>query len=155
MLARRTLLAAPLAAAAPPLHAATSRDILVIAKQIDDLTSLDPHEGFEASGGEIISNVYEKLLIADPQDPSRLQGELAERQAPNFVQYCLTANVASVVERDSVLSHAVGGDLGNAWLRQNSAGSGPWVLRRWRANARRGPPIREPSTGWSPATWPT
>ena len=212
MLTRRTLLAASgTAAFARPLRAATPREILIVAKQIDDLTSLDPHESFEASGGEITGNLYQRLVIPDPQDPGRLQGELAEswsvsedglthrlvlrpdavfasgkpvtaadavfslrraiqmnkapafilgqfgftpgnvedrirsdggravllqtteRQAPSFVLYCLTAQVAGVVERDLVLSHAAGADLGNAWLRQNSAGSGPLTLRSWRA----------------------
>ncbi len=211
MLPRRALLAAPLAAAIRPARAAAPPEVLVMAKQIDDLTSLDPHEAFEASSGEIVKNIYQQLLAVDLQDPSRLQGELAEswsvsedglthsfvlregakfttgrpvtaadaafsfqraikmnkspafilgqfgftpgnveeriqangrtlllrtveRQAPSFVQYCLTANVASVVDREAVLSHAADGDMGNAWLRQNSAGSGPWVLKGWRAN---------------------
>ena len=63
MLNRRTLLAAPMLVAATPLRAATVQDVLVIAKQIDDITSLDPHESFEASGGEVVSNLYEKLVI--------------------------------------------------------------------------------------------
>ena len=212
MLTRRTLLAASASLAAPPLRAATPGNMLVIARQIDDITSLDPHESFEASGAEVVSNLYERLIIPDPRDPSRLRGELAEswsvsedgltlrfvmradavfasgqpviaadavfslrravqlnkapafilgqfgltpgnveglvrtdgdrvvllqtarRQAPSFVLYCLTAYVASVVERGLVLSHAAGDDLGNAWLRQNSAGSGPWTLRSWRAS---------------------
>ncbi len=213
MLTRQILLTASASvAAAPPLRAASSSSTLVVAKQIDDITSLDPHEAFEASSGEVISNIYERLVSPDPQDPSLLRGELAEswsvsddglthrfvlrsdavfasgkpvtvadavfslrravrlnkapafilgqfgltpgnveerirsdgdrvvllqtteRQAPSFVLYCLTAYVACILERDLVLSHAVGDDLGNAWLRQNSAGSGPWVLRSWRAS---------------------
>ena len=76
-------------------------------------------------------NVEEKITASGE---NTLLLRTTERQAPSFVLACLTANVASIVERDVVLSHAVGGDLGNAWLRQNSAGSGPWVLRSWRAN---------------------
>ena len=38
------------------------------------------------------------------------------------------------MERAAVMGHVSGEDLGNAWLRQNSAGSGPWVLRSWRPN---------------------
>ena len=52
MLARRTLLGT--AAAAPLIwnkaFAETARDAAVMAMQIDDLTSLDPGESFEASG---------------------------------------------------------------------------------------------------------
>lgn len=79
MLTRRSLVATSLVAAASPAIAATPKDVLVIAKQIDDMTSLDPHESFEASGGEIVNNLYEKLVMPNLQDADRLEGELAER----------------------------------------------------------------------------
>ena len=60
--------------------------------------------------------------------------EIAERQAPTFLLYCLSAAVGGVVEKRVVLSHAAGDDLGNGWLRTNSAGSGPWVVRSVRAS---------------------
>jgi len=47
---------------------------------------------------------------------------------------CLTANVASVVDKKLVLSHEDKGDLGYNWLKNASAGSGPMTLREWRAN---------------------
>lgn len=214
---RASLLAATgaLAAAAvprPAARAATPADTAVMAKAIDDITSLDPHESFEQSSGEVIANVYERLVLPDPAKPSELKGELAEswevsdggatfaftlrpdrvfasgrpvtavdvafslrravllgkapafivaqlgftpadvedriraegdrrvvlrtsgRQAPSFVLYCLTANVASIVDKAAVQQAVAGDDQGNAWLRQNSAGSGPFVLRGWRAN---------------------
>ena len=64
----------------------------------------------------------EHRIAADGQRTVLLR--MADRQAPSFVLACLTANVASVVERDLVLSHAVDGDLGNAWLRQQQRGLG-------------------------------
>lgn len=193
-------------------NAATLPDTVVMAKAIDDITSLDPHESFEASGGEVVGNLYERLVVPDPAKPSKVDGELAEswavgdegatltftlrpdrvfasgkpvtaedaafslqravtlnkasafilaqlglsaadvaervradgphrlvlrtsgRSAPSFVLYCLSATVASVVEKAVVQGRAEGADLGNAWLRQNSAGSGAWTLRSWRAN---------------------
>ena len=33
-----------------------------------------------------------------------------------------------------MLAHVKDGDYGNAWLKQNSAGSGAWSLRSWRAS---------------------
>ena len=46
MLTRRTLLATPALAFARPAAATIPRDTLVIARQIDDINSLDPHEAF-------------------------------------------------------------------------------------------------------------
>ncbi len=67
-------------------------------------------------------------------DDRTLVLEIAERQAPTFLLYCLSASVGGVVEKRAALAHAAGGDLGNAWLRTNSAGSGPWVVRSARAS---------------------
>ncbi|HEY1092442.1 MAG TPA: ABC transporter substrate-binding protein, partial [Burkholderiaceae bacterium] len=54
--------------------------------------------------------------------------------APTYVLNCLTANVASVVDMKLLQSKAQGTDMGNAWLKLNHAGSGPYRLREWRAN---------------------
>ncbi len=221
MLTRRDLASALPALAAPalllpgqarPARAAVPPGILAIARQIDDITSLDPHDSFEASSGEIMGNIYDRLLAVDPADSTRMVGDLAERwevaadsqgftfhlradrvfasgapvtaedvafsfqravtlnkapafilgqfgltpdnvaervqasgprsvtlriaepRAPSFVLYCLNANVASIVEKAAVMRHAQGNDWGNGWLRQNSAGSGAWTLREWRAS---------------------
>ena len=40
-----------------PVLADTPKDTVVIAKQIDDIITLDPAEVFEFSGGEVIANV--------------------------------------------------------------------------------------------------
>jgi peptide/nickel transport system substrate-binding protein len=216
MIDRRTFLAG--IAAAPVLdiagiaavYADTPRDVLVVALQIDNVTSLDPHEGFEAVAGEIDSALYQKLVQADIDDPNRVAGELAsswtmsedgrtvtftmrdgakfasgapvtaedaafslrravilnkgpafiinqfgftkdnaaERiratdaktlvlqlekpTAITFLLYCLSANVGAIVEQKAVMEKAVDNDYGNGWLRQNSAGSGPFVLRAWK-----------------------
>jgi len=58
--------------------AATPRDVAVMAKQIDDITSLDPHESFEPSGNEIVGNCYQVLVTPDRTDPAVLRGDLAE-----------------------------------------------------------------------------
>lgn len=222
MITRRALLGTSLGlgAATPilwhhafrPAFAATPRDAVVMAKQIDDIISLDPHESFEYSGNEVGGNVYEKLVSPDTEDPTKISGELAERwetasdgltytfhlrgdrkfasgspvtaedcaysiaravtmnkspgfiltqfgwnkdnvaqmvraaddktlvvkigeqQAPTFLLYCLSANVGGVVEKKAVQAKAQGDDWGNGWLKTNSAGSGAWVVRAWRAS---------------------
>ncbi len=195
-------------------HAAaqTPRDTVVMAKQIDDIISLDPGEAFEFSGVEAVANIYDKLINVDAKNPNTLVPELAESWsvsadgktytfkmrggvkfhsgnavtaqdaaysihrvvtinkspgfiltqfgftkenvaqrvratddstlvievekpfAPTFFYYCMTAAVASVVDSKLVKANEKDGDWGNAWLKQNSAGSGAYVLRAWRAN---------------------
>jgi len=178
----------------------------VQAMAIDDIISLDPAEAFEISGGEMIGNLYERLVEFDLDDPSQLRGMLAEGweidaegrrydfrlrpnlrfasgrpisaadvvfslqravrlnktpsfiltqlgwsaanvaeriqqtgplkltltvdkpYAPSFVLNCLSSTVASIVDQQAAQARP------EAWLRRNSAGSAPWILREWRAN---------------------
>ena len=60
--------------------------------------------------------------------------ETDKTYAPTFVYNCLTASIASVVDKKLLMSKEVNGDLGYAWLKTNYAGSGPLKLRQWRAN---------------------
>ncbi|RQO62714.1 ABC transporter substrate-binding protein [Variovorax sp. KBW07] len=62
--------------------AATPKDTLVVAKNIDDIVSLDPAEAFEFSGGEVVANIYEPLVRYDPKDPTRLKPALAATWKP-------------------------------------------------------------------------
>ncbi|WP_207483761.1 ABC transporter substrate-binding protein [Arenibaculum pallidiluteum] len=57
---------------------ATPRDTVVMAKQIDDIISLDPGESFEFSGSEAVGNIYDKLLTFDLANVSDIRGQLAE-----------------------------------------------------------------------------
>src|SRR5262245_16754948 len=216
MIRRRTFASSLLAAPAIwPLRdalAQTPRDTLVMAAQLDDIISLDPHESFEFKGNETTSNIYEKLLTTHNVAPQRIVGELAESWqpsadglthtfkmktgrkfasgnpitaqdaeysmrravtmnktpafiltqfglnaqnasekiratddrtvvitiaepvAPSFFYYCLTANVGAIVDRQVVEANKQGDDWGNGWLKTHSAGSGPYVLRAWRAS---------------------
>ena len=54
--------------------------------------------------------------------------------APTFLLYCLTATVAMVVDKDLVAANEVDGDYGYNWLKTNYAGSGPYIIKEWRAN---------------------
>ena len=216
MTTRRTLLAGSATLlAAPPLRGAEAQSpagVVVIAKQIVDIISLDPGECFEYSGTEVCGNVYQKLVTTPNSNPSELVGELAESwdaapdgrtftfrlkdgprfssgkpvtaedaafslqrtvilnkapafiinqfgytkdnvaamiratdartlvmttaepTSPSFLLYCLSAGVGGVVEKAVAMGHEQNGDLGNNWLKQNSAGSGPYMLRAWRAS---------------------
>lgn len=218
MMNRRALFAAGAAAALPwdslirGASAQTPPGVVVMAKQIDDITSLDPAEAFEYSGTEIVGNVYRKLVTTPNEDPGRLVGDLAESwepsngntvftfrlkegvrfasgapvtaedaaysfqrvvalnkapafiinqfgftkdnmaeriratdartlvlttgeaTAPSFLYYCLSAAVGSVVEKAVVNARAAGDDFGNGWLKQNSAGAGPYRIVSWRAS---------------------
>ena len=60
-----------------PAAAQTPKDTIVMAKQIDDIISLDPAESFEFSGSEVTGNAYDRLVAFDLADPSKLYGDLA------------------------------------------------------------------------------
>ena len=62
----------------PPAEAATPANTLVIAKNIDDLITLDPAEVYELTGGEVVNNLYDRLLTFDPSDFTTLIGGAVE-----------------------------------------------------------------------------
>jgi len=185
---------------------------LVVAKNIDDIISLDPAQTFEFTGGELVANIYDRLVQYDVEDPTRLQPSLAESWrvgpdgktiiftlregavfasgnpvrpedvefsfrrvirlnkppafilaqmgwrpdnvdqlirktgprevsvtytenfSPAFVLNALGARPAAIVDQVEAMAHEQNGDLGNAWLGQNSAGSGAFRLARLRAS---------------------
>jgi len=57
-----------------------------------------------------------------------------KRYATSFVLNCLTATIGGIVDKEVAMANEVDGDLGNAWLATNSAGSGPYVLQGWKPN---------------------
>jgi len=54
--------------------------------------------------------------------------------AQSFFYNILTAIVASVVDKKVAMEHEQNGDMGYEWLKTNSAGSGPYMLRSWKPN---------------------
>jgi len=192
--------------------AGTPKDTLVMAKDISDIITLDPAEVFEFTGGEVIANVYDRVMMFEPEDLTNLVGGVAESYkvsddgktitlkirpgqtfhsgnsvraedvafslqrviklnktpafiftqlgwnadnvdsmiealdeetvsltftedlSPGLVLNTLQAGVGSVVDKELVLSHEKDGDLGYEWLKNNSAGSGPFKLQTWKAN---------------------
>lgn len=198
--------------AVTPALAETPKDTFVQAKQIDDIITLDPAEVFEFSGGEVIAQIYDRIMTYEAEDTEKLVPGVAESYsvsddgktitlkirpgqtfhsgnpltaedvafslqrvikldktpafilsqlgwnkdnvdslvkatdeltvqlsipedfAPTLVLNCLSAGVASVVDKKLVLEHEVNGDLAYEWMKSNSAGSGAFVLKSWKAN---------------------
>ena len=206
------LAAGLLLALAPNALADTPADTLVIAKNIDDIISLDPAEAYELTGIEVIANLYDRIMRFEPADINKLvpgvaesytvsddgktltfkiragqkfasgnpvtaadaafslqrvvkldktpaflieqlgwskdnvdqlvkavddktlQVTISENFSPSLVLSLLGSVVGSVVDSKIVMQHDAGGDLGNAWLKSNSAGSGAFTLKSWKAN---------------------
>ncbi len=80
MLTRRFLLSSTAVAVAAPdaVLAATPRDMIVMAKQIDDIISFDPAESYEFSNNEVDGNVYRRLVAPDHADTTKVAGDAAE-----------------------------------------------------------------------------
>jgi len=58
--------------------AGTPKDTLVMAKNIDDIITLDPAQVFEFSGGEISANIYDRITMYEPEDLTKLVGGVAK-----------------------------------------------------------------------------
>ncbi|MEL6208081.1 MAG: ABC transporter substrate-binding protein, partial [Pseudomonadota bacterium] len=189
-------------------YAETPDNVLVVAQNIDDIISLDPAQAYEFTAGELLTNIYDRLVQYDAEDPTVLAPGLAEsweidaenktitfelRDAtfhsgnpvrgedvvfsfkrvvelnlnpgfiltqlgwtpenveemvtadgntvtikyagdfsPAFVMNVLAARPASVVDLEVAMANEVDGDMGNAWLGTNSAGTGPFILAGYR-----------------------
>jgi peptide/nickel transport system substrate-binding protein len=193
-------------------QAGTPSNTFVMAKDIADIITMDPAEVFELTTGEIIANVYDRVMMFEPEDlqtlvggvvetwevsksgktitfnmrsglkfhsgnpvraedvawslkrvvklnktpafivtqfgwtaenvdnlvqaigDSRLQITITEDFSPGLVLNALSAGVASVVDKELVMSNEKDGDLGYEWLKSRSAGSGAFSLKTWKAN---------------------
>jgi peptide/nickel transport system substrate-binding protein len=194
------------------VQAETPKSTFVMAKDISDIITLDPAEVFELSGGEITANLYDRVMMFEPENLTKLVGGVAEswevsgdgktitfkiRQgltfhsgnpvtaedvayslqrvvklnktpafivtqfgwnkdnvdqlvqvvddnhvkmtiteefSPVLVLNALQAGIASVIDKKLVMEHEKDGDMGYEWLKSNSAGSGPFSLKSWKAN---------------------
>ena len=56
------------------------------------------------------------------------------KSAESFELNCLTATIGSIVDKQAALAHEKDGDMGHDWLKTNTAGTGGYALRSWRAN---------------------
>ncbi len=211
---KRLLLALTAAALASvsAVQAVTPGNTLVMAKDISDIITMDPAEVFELSGGEISANLYDRLMMFEPENLTKLVGGVAESSevsgdgksitfkirpglkfhsgnpvttedvayslqrvvklnktpafiltqfgwnkdnvdqlvrvvddehvkititeeySPVLVLNAMSAGVASIVDKKLVMQHEKDGDMGYEWLKSNSAGSGAFSLKAWKAN---------------------
>ena len=74
----------------------------------------------------------EKTIVA-PDDRTLIL-TLDKTYALSFVLNCLTSTIGGIVDREAVMTNAADGDMGNAWLRTNTAGSGPYTVVDWKPN---------------------
>jgi peptide/nickel transport system substrate-binding protein len=72
--AASVLAAVPLRAA----HAATPKDMFVMATLLDEFTTLDPGEIYELVPEEYVANTYDRLVRVDLRDPSKFNGDVAQ-----------------------------------------------------------------------------
>lgn len=206
------LAAAAMLAVGINAQAETPKNTFVMAKDISDIITMDPAEVFELTTGEIIANIYDRIMMFEPENLQELVGGVAESWkvsnngktitfkirdgltfhsgnpvrpedvefslervvklnktpafiitqfgwsadnvddlikvvddshvsvtiteefSPGLVLNALSAGVASVVDKKLVLQHEKDGDLGYEWLKSNSAGSGAFSLKSWKAN---------------------
>ncbi len=68
---------APMASAVT-VEAKSPPNVLVVAKNIDDIVSLDPAQAYEFTSGEIVANVYDRLVEYNPTDIEKIDPSLAE-----------------------------------------------------------------------------
>lgn len=205
LLLASTLILPVMASAA---FAETPAGTLVVAQNIDDIVAIDPAQAYEFTSGELVTNLYDRLVQYDAADTTALAAGLASEWtadeaaktitftlrdgatfasgnpvtaadvvwslgrvvklnltpafiltqlgwtpenvdqmvtgegntvtikyegdfSPAFVLNVLAARPASIVDSVLVKEHEVDGDMGNAWLNENAAGSGPFTLERY------------------------
>ncbi|MBY8977493.1 ABC transporter substrate-binding protein [Rhodobacteraceae bacterium NNCM2] len=73
----------------------------------------------------------EETIVADG---NTLTITTDKRYATSFVLNCLTATIGGIVDMKTVMENEVDGDMGNTWLKTNTAGSGAYSLVSWKPN---------------------
>ena len=74
-------------------------------------------------------NVAEKIKATGEYE---LQIVTDKPYAPSFFYNCLTAKVSAVIDKKTGMANETDGDLGYAWLKTNTAGSGGYKLRLYK-----------------------
>jgi peptide/nickel transport system substrate-binding protein len=70
----------------------------------------------------------EEMVTADGNSVTvRWEGDFA----PSFVLNVLASRPATIVDVETAMANEVDGDMGHAWLNENSAGTGPFKLARY------------------------
>lgn len=73
----------------------------------------------------------EETIVADG---NTLSITTDKAYATSFVLNCLTATIGGIVDKELVMANETDGDMGNTWLKTNTAGSGPYSLVSWKPN---------------------
>jgi peptide/nickel transport system substrate-binding protein len=63
--------------------------------------------------------------------PNQVEVTLPKTASPAAFLNLLTFNIGGIVDSVEVKKHIANNDYGSTWLKTNSAGSGPFVLRQW------------------------
>jgi peptide/nickel transport system substrate-binding protein len=74
----------------------------------------------------------EQTIVAP--DDKTLVLTLDKPYSLSFVLNCLTSTIGGIVDMKSAMANEVDGDMGNAWLRTNTVGSGPYKVMAWKPN---------------------
>ena len=72
--------------------------------------------------------------LVQATDPGTVTFKITEDLAPSLVLNLMSTFAASVVEKKVAMANETNGDMGNAWLKSHSAGSGPYNLVSWKAD---------------------
>lgn len=67
-------------------------------------------------------------------DPATVQFTVNEKYAPTYILNLMSTVTSSIVDKKEAMAHEKNGDLGHEWLKTNSAGSGAYKMRSWKAN---------------------
>ncbi len=77
--------------------------------------------------GWTADNIEEMVTAEGNTVTARWTGDFA----PSFVLNVLASRPASIVDVQTAMANEVDGDMGHAWMNQNSAGTGPFKLSRF------------------------
>jgi peptide/nickel transport system substrate-binding protein len=95
-----------------------------------------------AEAGQAMPSVFlftdvAKLVVGSTVavDDKTVEMSIPAGANPNIVLNLLTFNIGGIVDSKVLMENEVDGDFGNAYLQENSAGSGPYMLERWERDA--------------------
>jgi peptide/nickel transport system substrate-binding protein len=94
------------------------------------LLNLTPAYLFQALGWNA-ENVKDMVKAVDEHT---VQLTVSEKYAPTYILNLMSTVTSSVVDKKEAMAHEKDGDLGHDWLKTNSAGSGAYKMRSWKAN---------------------
>ena len=80
--------------------------------------------------GFTADNVGETIVA----DGNTLSITTDKRYATSFVLNCLTSTIGGIVDMKTVMANEADGDMGNTWLKTNTAGSGAYSVASWKPN---------------------